>query len=146
MRDTSLLQIAEGEHRKRYRVSVLHDPQLGEAGIGYRDAEGHRQLDWSAVRSALAGEVGEPEGVRTVVFDLVVEAVDAPEGCSFVVRRLDAEPGEDAMTVATAIERAIGSAADASIKSLAAEGLPSSRYPDLEEFEAAALETLLSGQ
>lgn len=148
MRDTSLLQLARGAHERRYRVSVMGDPQVREGGVLYRDEAGSHQLSWDCVQAALAGEVGEPEGVRTVVFDLVVEASDGPDelgrpdGRVFHVFRLDAEPGTDALMVATAIARAVGARAGASIKSLAAEGLPSSRYPDLEEFEAAALESL----
>jgi hypothetical protein len=61
----------------------------------------------------------------------------------FEVRRLDTEPGELAMEMARAIERGLVSeAASPSIKSLAAEGISSQRYHDLEEFEAAALESL----
>jgi hypothetical protein len=65
---------------------------------------------------------------------------------TFSVRRLDAEPGEEAMAVARAIQTALGPEDVApSIKSLAAEGAPSLRYQDLEEFEAAALESLSDG-
>jgi hypothetical protein len=47
------------------------------------------------------------------------------------------------MKLAAAIERALAPGLSApSIKSLAAEGSPSRWYQDLEEFEAAALESL----
>jgi hypothetical protein len=47
------------------------------------------------------------------------------------------------MKWATAIDRALAPELSApSIKSLAAEGSPSRWYQDLEEFEAAALESL----
>ena len=73
----------------------------------------------------------------------MVDRVSGPGGAAFEIRRLDAEPGEDAMKWATAIERALAPELSApSIKSLAAEGSPSRWYQDLEEFEAAALESL----
>jgi hypothetical protein len=98
------------------------------------------------VQRALAAEVGEPEGVRTIIFDLVVDRISLPEGMTFAVRRLDAEPGEEAMAVARAIQNALEPEDIApSIKSLAAEGTPSLRYQDLEEFEAAALHSLTDG-
>jgi hypothetical protein len=100
-------------------------------------------VEWPAIRWALAAEVGEPEGVRTIIFDLVVDRISGPDGSAFEIRRLDAEPGEDAMKWATAIDRALAPELSApSIKSLVAEGSPSRWYQDLEEFEAAALESL----
>jgi hypothetical protein len=143
MRDASLLQVAAAGHRDRYRVEVLPDWQLCERGIAYGDPANRSLLQWDAIQRALAAEVGEPEGVRTIIFDLVVDRISGPEGLTFAVRRLDAEPGEEAMAVARAIEMALEPEHIApSIKSLAAEGTPSLRYQDLEEFEATALHSL----
>ena len=95
------------------------------------------------IRWALAAEVGEPEGVRTIIFDLVVGRISGPDGSAFEIRRLSVEPGEEAMKLASAIERALAPQFSApSIKSLAAEGTPSRWYQNLEEFESAALESL----
>jgi hypothetical protein len=146
MRDASLLQLAARAHQRRYRVEVLPDQKICERGIAYGDAANRSLLQWSVVQRALAAEVGEPEGVRTIIFDLVVDRISLPEGMTFAVRRLDAEPGEDAMAVACAIQNALEPEDIApSIKSLAAEGTPSLRYQDLEEFEAAALHSLTDG-
>jgi len=83
--------------------------------------------------------VGEPEGVRTVVFDLV----GASDGESWPVWRLDAEPGEAAMELARAIESCLGSERAApSIKSLATDGIASRWFPDLESFARANLADL----
>jgi len=143
MRDTSLLQLAVNGHRGRYRVRLLENPALRESGIAHGDPANPGLVAWSGIRWALAAEVGEPEGVRTIIFDLVVDRISGSDGAAFEIRRLDAEPGEDAMKWATAIERALGPELSApSIKSLAAEGSPSRWYQDLEEFEAAALESL----
>jgi len=143
MRDTSLLQLAVHGHQGRYRVRLLENPELRESGIAHGDPADPGVVEWSAIRWALAAEVGEPEGVRTIIFDLVVNRISGPDGSAFEIRRLDAEPGEDAMKWATAIDRALAPELSApSIKSLAAEGSPSRWYQDLEEFEAAALESL----
>ncbi|HEX9814055.1 MAG TPA: hypothetical protein VGB31_03805 [Myxococcota bacterium] len=143
MRDTSLLQLAVNRHQGRYRVRLLENPELRERGIAHGDPANPGLVEWSAIRWALAAEVGEPEGVRTIIFDLVVDRVSEPGGGAFEVRRLDAEPGEEAMRLAMAIERALAPGLSApSIKSLATEGSPSRWYQDLEEFEAAALESL----
>lgn len=142
MHDMSLLQLATSGHAQCYRVSVLCDASLSEQGICHREPGGDRLLAWETIQTALAGEVGEPEGVRTIVFDLVVDRVVTPQGVSLSVFRLAAEPGEDAMNLAKAISRAIGDSASASIKSLAADGFPSLWYPDLEEFEVAAARSL----
>jgi hypothetical protein len=143
MRDTSLLQLAFDRPSRRYRVELLSNPELGERGISHGGPASREIVEWAAVRRALAAEVGEPEGVCTIVFDLVVERVAGADGCAFGIRRLDAEPGEGAMKWASALERCLGAERCApSIKSLAAEGTPSRWYPNLEEFEAAALQSL----
>ncbi len=143
MRDTSLLQLAFDGHQRRYRVQLLVNPKLCERGIAHGDPANPSVVEWALIRWALAAEIGEPEGVRTIIFDLVVERVSGPDGSAFEVRRLDAEPGEEAMKWASTIERALAPALSApSIKSLAAEGTPSCRYQNLEEFESAALESL----
>jgi len=74
--------------------------------------------------------VGEPQGVRAIVFDLVRR-----EGTGWTAARLDAEPGEEASELARALDTALGSAARPSIKSLATDGIPSRWYPDLGLFE-----------
>ena len=84
--------------------------------------------------------LGEPQGVRTIVFDLVV---DRSAG-SYAVCRFDAEPGEDAVAVARLIAGALpAERLGASIKSLAADGVTCCWYPDLESLEEAALTSLV---
>lgn len=113
-----------------YRVEVLRDPELGPDGIEHGGAGGRRCLAWNAVAAAVAAEVGEPQGVRAIVFDLVCR-----EGDGWAAARLDAEPGEEASQLARALDTALGDAARPSIKSLATDGIPTRWYPDLESFE-----------
>ena len=115
-----------------------HVPGARPAADGLALADGGL-LAWSAIERAVAAEIGEPEGVRTIVFDLIVER--HADGCA--AYRLDADPGEDAMVLARAIEAAVGPERTApSIKSVASDGIPSRRHPDLETFEAETLEAL----
>jgi hypothetical protein len=113
-------------------VHVLADPAATPAGIRHGRGGG-ALLPWSAVHTAFAAEVGEPEGVRTVVFDLVVEAAG-----ELRVLRLDAEPGSPAMELARAIARGVSRGRKLPwIESLAVDGTPARWYPDLESFEEA---------
>ncbi len=123
----------------RYRVHLLPDAKPTERGVVYRRGEDRFLLAWSRVEHALGAEVGEPEGVRTIVFDLALEV----SGAECVVCRLDAEPGEEATAVARAIQLGIGrERGSASLRALAAEGLPTRCYSDLETLSEANLETL----
>jgi len=143
MRDTSLLKLASDGHLGRYRVQLLANPELCESGIAHGDPANPSLVEWAAIDWALAAEIGEPEGVRTIIFDLVVGRIPEPVGSAFEICRLGAAPGEEAMKMASAIERALAPQFSApSIKSLAAEGTPSRWYQNLEEFESAALESL----
>ena len=117
------------------RVAVPAAPMPGSDGLGY-ECEGTRTLlPWAEVEHVFAAEVGEPEGVRTIVFDLLT-----PEDDGFRVLRLDAEPGEEAMHLARAIQQRSGpSCQSASLKSVATDGIPSRWFPDLRSFEEDAL-------
>ena len=123
--------------RPSYRVELLSEARPTWKGIAYRSrGGGDSLLAWSDVQRAMSAEVGEPQGVRTIVFDLVVE-VSKDECC---VRRFDAEPGRDALEVARAIIGALpNDRAEGSIKSMATDGIASRWYPDLESFEEANL-------
>lgn len=117
-----------GEGKPGYRVRLLEVVQLTPEGVAHRENGELCLLAWSRVRRALAAEVGEPEGVRTVVFDLVVALDD--QGCD--VYRFDCDPYADAMRAARAIEGGVGAERTAaSIKSMASDGTSTRWYPDL---------------
>lgn len=120
-----------------YRSQLLVAPRVSESGVEH-GAEGEiRRLDWAAVRAARAAEVGEPQGVRTIVFDLLVE-----DEAGALALRMDAEPGEEAQWVAQKLVRGLGERARPSLKSLALDGQPARWHPGLSEFEEAAAEEL----
>jgi hypothetical protein len=126
----------------RYRAHLLPQAKVTERGVVYRRGDQRYLLAWSRVHRGLAAEVGEPQGVRTIVFDLAIEV----EGPECVVCRFDADPGEDSMATARAIQLGIGpDRCSASLKNLAAEGIPTRSYTDLETFEQAALESIRFG-
>ncbi len=119
-----------------YRAQLAPGAHPTEDGLAFRDGD---LLAWSEIEWAVAAEIGEPEGVRTIVFDLIVER--GADGCA--AYRLDADPGEDAMVLARAIEAAVGpDRAAPSIKSVASDGIPSRCHSDLETFEAETLASL----
>ncbi len=121
-----------------YRVHLLDDPEVCAAGVAHREADRRTLLPWSRVEHAIAAEVGEPQGVRTIVFDLVVRESD-----HWLAYRLDAEPGEHAMNLARGVQRSLrAGCSSASLKSLATDGIPSRWYPDLDGFEEATIRLL----
>ena len=123
----------------RYCVEVLYTAEIGEHGILYLNGRRREMLQWASVLHALAAEVGEPEGVRTVVFDLVVER--KPDEC--LVLRFDAEPGADAQEVAMQIAASLGrERCSRSLAALAAEGDAGRQVPDLEALAEEALAEL----
>jgi len=122
-----------------YCVHVLSDAVPTRDGIVYRRGDGEALLAWSQVRFAIAATVGEPEGVSTIVFDLLVERTED----RIVVYRFDADPGAEAIPMAVTLEGVLGpDRSAASLKAMASEGSPFEWFPDLESFEAAAAEIL----
>jgi hypothetical protein len=123
----------------RYRVDVLAWPEVGEHGVTHLAGGRRATLQWASVLRALAAQVGEPEGVRTIVFDLVVERKE--DECA--VCRLDAEPGRQAQSIAQRIAQGLGrDRCSRSLLELAAEGEPTRSFADLERLEEDALEEL----
>ena len=121
-----------------YRVHLLEQPQLSRAGVTHSEGEQRELIAWSEIRHAIAAEVGEPEGVRTIVFDLV-----AREPNGWVAYRFDTDPGEDAMRVARHIAEGLGpDRPSVSLKSIATDGIPTRWYPDLDDFEAESIHLL----
>jgi hypothetical protein len=142
MRDASLIEVATLHRAERYRVELLANARTCDEGVEHGDPGSPSLLPWGVVVRGLAAEIGEPEGVLTVIFDLVVASDDS----GYSVRRFDAEPGEDAARVGSTLMARLGSGAvSPSIKALATEGRPDAWYPDLDEFEAAALTALSEG-
>jgi len=124
----------------RYRVHLLPRAKPVERGVLYRRGEAQFLLEWARVRRVLSAWVGAP-GARTAVFDLVLAA----SGPECVVGRIEVAPGEDAARVARAVAIGLsggGGTAGAGGSGEAAADGPALDYPDVETFEAAALEAV----
>jgi hypothetical protein len=127
------------QHGFEYCAQLLRDAVPTESGIAYLLGDEEALLEWSRVRFAIVAEVGEPEGVRTIVFDLLVERTDS----RLVAFRLDADPCEKALPLAVAIASFLSpERTAASLKTMASEGNPCLWFPDLGSFEVAAVEMM----
>jgi hypothetical protein len=123
----------------RYRVDVLSWAEVGDHGVSYLNGSRRETLQWASVLYGLAAEVGEPEGVRTVVVDLVVERKDR----EVVVCRFDAEPGLEAQEIAMQIAAGLGRArCSRTLLALATDGAPSRHVPDLDTLAEEAIAEL----
>jgi hypothetical protein len=139
-RDSLAFPPRRDEVRARYAVRTLVEPRITAQGIADGGDGTRRRLPWRGVLRAVAAEVGEPQGMRTVVFDLVV---GRSEG-GYSLLRFDAEPGDPAQEAARALARRLPpERLGGSIKSLASDGGPADWYPDVESFEEASLIALL---
>src|SRR5258705_1164227 len=87
-----------------YRLQLLEEPCVSGAGIEHGPERGRELLCWRDVLGAVAAEVGEPEGVRTIVFDLLAQASRGER----VALRLDVEPGEPSTALSQVISAALG--------------------------------------
>lgn len=119
-----------------YPARLLERPEVTAEGVRHGQDGERTLLAWSAVHWAIAAEVGEPEGIRTIVFDLLAREVDG----EFRLLRLDADLGGDSMDLARELCQGLGPERKlASIRSLATDGIPARRYSDLDSFEQEAL-------
>ncbi len=122
-----------------YPARLLERPEVTAEGVCHDQGGERILLAWSAVHWAIAAEVGEPEGIRTIVFDLLTRDADG----EFRLLRLDADLGGDAMELARELARGLGpERKSASIRCLATDGIPARCYPDLDSFEQEALAEL----
>jgi len=127
------------EIESRYRVQVLCEARVADPGVRHLQGGAEALLPWGSVARVFAAEVGEQEGILIVVFDLVLEGEDG----GVEVRRLAAEPGDEAVAVARSLEGGVpGDRLAPAVKSIASEGRPMEWYPDLESFEEATLYAL----
>ena len=79
-----------------YPARLLERPEVTAEGVCHDQDGGRTLLAWSAVHWAIAAEVGEPEGIRTIVFDLLARQADG----ELRLLRLDADLGCDSMDLA----------------------------------------------
>lgn len=116
-------------------VRVLDAPVVSRRGIEHRVGDDDALLAWDRIVRGIAAMVGEPEGVCTIVFDLLVEGPESQQS----IYRFDADPSADAIPIAVAIVDYLGSERSGpSLVAMAKEGSTGLWYSDLESFEAAS--------
>lgn len=126
-------EVRSRESASRYLTRVVDCPAIQPAGLHHLEPDGGSALlPWDRVVLVVAAEIGEPEGVRTIVFDVIAETGEDV----WLAHRMDAEPGSASMDLARELTaRLTSDACGPSLKSLAADGIPSRWYPDLASFE-----------
>lgn len=139
MPDLHAILPSRGDVQARYSVRLLADVRPAPEGLVHRTVAGEERVAWADVHYALAAEIGEPQGIRIVVFDLVMGDADEP----WQILRFGAEPGEDAEAAAQVLAEVLPpQRLGAAVKSLASETVVGEWYPDLPTFEEAAVSLL----
>lgn len=113
-------------------VFAIEVPRFVEHGFYWSGSPGGGFEAWARVERARAALVGEPEGVRAVVFDLVTE--DPPR-----VLRFCCDPLDGAQVLAGTLVAALGGRCTKVLRDFAREGHIAWEVPDL-----AALDELLA--
>ena len=126
-----------------WTIWVVHQPGLSARSLSI-EWEGDRyEIDWSEIEKALAAEVGEPEGVRAVIFDLVWPA--APPGAAIL--RFSIDPSDGPKRPAQLLLEALGeSRCSGSLLGLAREGRPTARFSHLDQMDDALAEALIASR
>jgi hypothetical protein len=128
----------------RYDVRLARLVRVERRGLVCERDAAESLLRFAEVRFAFAAEVGEPEGVSATVFDVVLEGGADPGRLPVV--RLDADRGEDARALASALERGAGpDRCSPSLREVASSGYTSHQCLDLESFEADSRAALPKG-
>lgn len=136
------LRMASPHQSDRYRewtICLIAAPCFDGEGFQV-DWEGvPRRVPWDELSGAFAAEVGEPEGVRAVVFDLLCTS----SFCGAALLRFSVDPSEGPKRPAQAIVENLGSKhCSASLQALAREGCATDCYSHLDLLDEALLEQL----
>jgi len=106
-------------------VLTIEIPRFAEEGFYWRVPAGSRFHSWDSIECARAAEVGEPEGVRAIVFDVVVRDPRR-------VLRFCCDPLDGAALLARGLASALGGRCSKVLRDYAREGHMGLRVPDLE--------------
>ena len=116
------------------------------AGVVF-DFEGatHR-VPWAQLVAGFASQVGEPDGVRTIVFDLACcrFAFDSEADPEPALLRFSIDPCEEPRGAAQRIVDMLGKAAcSSSLHALAREGATTESHVDLQSLDEALFSSLV---
>ena len=120
---------------------VLQQPLLHSAGIQVEWQGKRHDIGWSEIARAFAAEVGEPEGIRAVVFDLAWPA--APE-CPAILR-FSVDPCDGPKRPAQLFLDSLGVASCSnSLRSLATDGRATDLYSHIDLLDEALVTSLVA--
>ena len=122
-----------------WTIWVVLRPALHPQGLAL-EWEGERhEIAWDEIERAFAAEVGEPEGVRAIVFDLAWKS--APDGP--VLLRFSFDPSDGPKRPAQLVLESLGEPrCSASLRSLAHDGRASDRFSHVDLLDEALLDLL----
>lgn len=123
-----------------WAIRVIERPEFSVDGVE-GIAEGAVTIPWSTLSRAFVAEVGEPEGVRAVVFDLAQAGADPGP----TLWRFGIDPYDAPKLIAQWIVEALGSSrCSLSLLTLAKEGVPTQFYTHLVDWDDLVLAELLA--
>jgi len=122
----------------RLRLHALEEAKPTDGGLLFQRPAGSYVLPWHRIQRAFAATIGSGEDAR-VGFRLVLR--QRGEDCEIV--QLEIGRGGDAGQYARAILLGLGGdACDASLETLAEEGIAPRRYVEPDVFDEAVLESM----
>lgn len=124
---------------REWTIWVVPQPGLDLRGISLEWDGSKYEIEWGEIGRAFAAEVGEPDGIRAVVFDLVWN--DGPDGA--VMLRFSVDPSDGPKHPAQLFVDSLGGwRCSASLQSLARDGRATDRFSHVDALDEALLEQL----
>lgn len=128
---------------REWTIWVVSPPGLHAYGLSLEWAGKKYEIEWNEIERVFAAEVGEPEGIRAIVFDLIWTG--GPEGP--VLLRFSVDPCDGPKHPAQRFVDSLGeSRCSGSLRSLARDGRATDCFSHLDTLDEALLETLAASR
>ncbi len=126
-----------------WTIWVVQHPNLGARSLEIEWEGDRHEIGWDAVEYAYAAEVGEPEGIRAVVFDLLWPSGPSGGGGDAVILRFSVDPCDGPKQPAQRIVETLGeSRCSNSLQSLSRDGRATDCFSHLDFLDQALLQAL----
>ena len=114
------------------------------AGVVFEFEGATHRVPWAQLVAGFASQVGEPDGVRTIVFDLACCRFAFEGDPEPALLRFSIDPSEEPRGAAQRIVDMLGkTACSASLHALAREGATTESHADLQSLDEALLASLV---